>query len=128
MKPRSVLLFIVGLMLLTVWLSFIQYFSGHPLSFIIAGLAIVLLITMKINNLLFHMVGVLLFACLLIYIQHFKDHPFRFTVVGLAVILLTTNTSGTDPLFVNSYRRIKKRMDDRDQERRNRRNYKQKKL
>lgn len=113
MKPRSVLLFIVGLMLLTVWLSFIQYFGRHPLPFFIAGLAIVLLITMKLNNLLFHMVGVLLFACLLVYMQHFKEHPFRFTVVGLAVILLTTNTSRSDPLFANAYKRMKKRLDDK---------------
>ncbi|PGQ88154.1 hypothetical protein [Priestia megaterium] len=121
MKPRSVLLFIVGIMLLAVWLSFIQYFDGHPLTFSIVGLAIVLLVSMKINNLLFHMVGVLLFACLLLYIQHFKDHPFRFTVVGLAVILLTTNTSGTDPLFANAYKRIKRRMNNMDHDRQERR-------
>lgn len=111
MDWNSMALVAIGILLLLVWLSFIDRAVRHPFPFIIAGLSILLLVTKKWSNLIFHMVGVLLFACLLVYIEYFDDYPLRFTVVGLAVILMTTHDSNRkSPAF---YKRLKERREKR---------------
>lgn len=118
----NVLLVIVGVLLLGVWLSFIDRAVRHPFPFIVALLAIILLVTRKWSNLVFHMVGILLFACLLWYVQDLEKYPLRFAVIGLAVILMTTRnfiTENRSTSFSSEYKKIKERREQRERDRQN---------
>ena len=108
---NAVLMIVLGLVMLGVWISFMAQAFENPFPFIVAGLAVLLLIAKNVNNLFFHMVGVTLFAIFLIYIDKFKEFPLRYTVLGLIFIVLTARDSSGQR--VSFYREWKRRKDEK---------------
>lgn len=108
-KWNTVLMILLGLIILGIWISFMDRAFNDPLPFVVAGLAALLLIAKKVSNLVFHMVGVTLFGIFLIYIERFNEYPLRYTVLGLAFVIITSKSVSRRPTaFYRDYK--KKRM------------------
>ena len=106
---NTVLMIVLGLVILGVWISFMDQAFENPFPFIVAGLVVLLLIAKSVSNLFFHMVGVTLFAIFLIYIERFNDFPLRYTVLGLVFVILTArNAKGQRVSFYREWKHRKK--------------------